>query len=257
MNRKKIEKLKEREELLYGIQPVLGALQQRKRHLDRLFLKKDADSSERLTEIRKLAENLRLPVSEVTVSKLTKISSGAVHQGVVLCCGLLPFSTMLDLMQSDVGTHPLLVVLDQIEDPHNLGAIIRTCGFFEVNAVVVPKNQSSTLTPVVSKASAGVVEWFPVISVTNLARFLNEQKNKGFWVAGLEGDAPHRFTNFSRDRPLILVLGNEGLGIRRLVRKHCDWLVRIPGNQEVPSLNVSNAAAVALYHLQTLPPQTP
>ena len=243
-------------ELLYGIQPVLGALQQRKRHLDRLFLKKDADSSKRLTAIRKLAEKLILPVSEVTVSKLTKICSDAVHQGVVLRCGFLPFSSMHDLPKSAVGTNSLLVVLDQIEDPHNLGAIIRTCGFFEVNAVVVPQDHSSGLTPVVSKASAGVAEWLPIISVKNLARFLNEQKTKGFWVAGLEGDAPHRFTDFSRDRPMILVLGNEGRGIRRLVRKHCDWLVCIPGNEEVSSLNVSNAAAVALYHLQTLP-QTP
>ena len=256
MNRKKGAKPNERSELLYGIQPVLGALQHKKRHLDQLYLKKDAYSSERLTEIRKLAEQLRLPVSEVTVSKLTEISSDAVHQGVVLRCGFLPFASMHDLPQSAVGTHSLLVVLDQIKDPHNLGAIIRTCGFFEVNAVVVPQDHSSGLTPVVSKASAGVAEWLPVISVTNLARFLNEQKTKGFWVAGLEENAPHRFTDFSRDRPMILVLGNEGRGIRRLVRKHCDWLVCIPGNQEVPSLNVSNAVAVALYHLQTLP-QTP
>jgi 23S rRNA (guanosine2251-2'-O)-methyltransferase len=180
----------------------------------------------------------------------------AVHQGVVLRCGFLPFTSMPDFPQSAVATQPLLVVLDQIEDPHNLGAIIRTCGFFEVNAVVVTQDHSSGLTPVASKASAGVLEWLPVISVTNLARFLNEQKTKGFWVAGLEGEAPDCFTDFSRDRPLILVLGNEGRGIRRLVRKHCDWLVSIPGNHEVSSLNVSNAAAVALYHLHTLP-QTP
>ena len=256
MNRKKDAKPKERTELLYGIQPVLAALKHRKRHLDQLFLKKDASSSERLNEIRKLGEKLGLPVSEIAVSKLTEISSDSVHQGVLLRCGYLPFATMHDLPQSTIGNHPLLVVLDQIEDPHNLGAIIRTCGFFDVSAVIVPQDHSSGLTPVVSKASAGVAEWFPVISVTNLVRFLNEQKTKGFWVAGLEGDAPHRFTDFSQDRPLILVLGNEGRGIRRLVRKNCDWLVSIPGNREFTSLNVSNAVAVALYHLQTLP-QTP
>ena len=242
----------ERTEFLYGIQPVLGALQHRKRHLYELYLKKDANSSELHTNIRRLAEKLSLQVSEVSVSKLAKISDDAVHQGVVLRCSYLPFSTMHDLPQLTEGKDPLLVVLDQIEDPHNLGAIIRTCGFFEVNAVVVPQDHSSGLTPVVSKASAGVSEWFPIISVTNLARFLNEQKSKGFWVTGLEGDAPNRFTFSPRDRPMILVLGNEGRGIRRLVRKHCDWLVSIPGNQKIPSLNVSTAAAVALYHFQTL-----
>ena len=256
MNRKKGAKLKERTELLYGIQPVLGALQHSKRLLNQLYLKKDADSSERLREIRILAEKIKLPVSEVPVSQLTVMCPDAVHQGVVLRCGFLPFTSMPDFPQSAVATQPLLVVLDQIEDPHNLGAIIRTCGFFEVNAVVVTQDHSSGLTPVASKASAGVLEWLPVISVTNLARFLNEQKTKGFWVTGLEGEAPDCFTDFSRDRPLILVLGNEGRGIRRLVRKHCDWLVSIPGNHEVSSLNVSNAAAVALYHLHTLP-QTP
>lgn len=253
MNRKKGAKLKERTELLYGIHPVLGALRHSKRQLNQLYIKKDADSSERLREIRILAEGIKLPVSEVPVSQLSAICPDAVHQGVVLRSGFLPFTSIPDFSQSTVGTQPLLVVLDQIEDPHNLGAIIRTCGFFEVNAVVVTQDHSSGLTPVASKASAGVLEWLPVISVTNLARFLNEQKTKGFWVAGLEGEAPDSFTEFSRDRPLILVLGNEGRGIRPLVRKHCDWLVSIPGNHEVSSLNVSNAAAVALYHLHTLP----
>ena len=168
MNRKKGTKLKERTEFLYGIQPVLGALQHSKRLLNQLYLKKDADSSERLREIRILADKIKLPVSEVTVSQLTVMCPDTVHQGVVLRCGFLPFTSMPDFPQSAVATQPLLVVLDQIEDPHNLGAIIRTCGFFGVNAVVVTQDHSSGLTPVASKASAGVLEWLPVISVTNL-----------------------------------------------------------------------------------------
>ena len=240
-------------DLLYGILPVLGALQHRRRRLDRLYLKKDADSSERLRDIRYIAEKIKLPLSEVPVTKLTKMCPNAVHQGVILRCGFLPFSSWNDLPQSEEGQYPLIVALDQIEDPHNLGAILRTCGFFDVSAVVVPQDHTSELTPTVSKSSAGVLEWFTVISVTNLARFLQEQKSKGLWVVGLDGDAAENVGNLKRDRPLILVLGNEGRGIRQLIRKRCDWLVSIPGNPKVSSLNVSNATAVVLSHLHNLP----
>ena len=240
-------------DFLYGILPVLGALSHRRRKLDHLYLKQDADSSERLREIRVLAEQHRVPLSEVPVKKLEEMCPNAVHQGVVLRCGALPFSSLSDLPQSAEGQYPLIVVLDQIEDPHNLGAILRTCGFFKVSGVVVPQDHTSGLTAVVAKASAGVSEWFPVISTPNLARFLQEQKAKGFWVIGLAGDATESVADFVPDRPLILVLGNEGKGMRRLSRKHCDWLVSIPGNPEVSSLNVSNAAAVVLFHLQNQP----
>ncbi|MBC8259308.1 MAG: 23S rRNA (guanosine(2251)-2'-O)-methyltransferase RlmB [SAR324 cluster bacterium] len=251
MPKKKKKQLKTRGELLFGIQPVFTALQQRKRQLDQLFIKQDTNSSERLSEILLLAEAINIPVSVVPVNTLTEMCPAAVHQGVVLHCGPLSFSSMQNLRKITETGYPLIIALDQIEDPHNLGAIIRSCGFFGVSAVVVPRDHSSSLTPVVSKASAGVAEWFPVVSVPNLARFLQEQKKNGYWVIGLDGASPDSLDDLSKDRPLILVLGNEGRGIRRLSRKHCDWLVRIPGNPDVSSLNVSNAAAVTLFHLQT------
>jgi 23S rRNA (guanosine2251-2'-O)-methyltransferase len=237
-------------DFLYGILPVRCALSHRRRKLDHLYLKTDADSSERLREIRMLAEQHGVAVEEVPVKKLEEMCPEAVHQGVVMRCGALPFASLSDLPQTVEGEYPLIVVLDQIEDPHNLGAILRTCGFFKVSAVVVPQDHTSGLTAVVAKASTGVSEWFPVISVPNLARFLQQQKSKGFWVIGLAGDAAESVAELSQDRPLILVLGNEGKGMRRLSRKHCDWLVSIPGDQQVSSLNVSNAAAVVLFHLQ-------
>ena len=236
-------------ELLYGILPVLGALQHRRRKLDHLYLKYNSDTSERLREIRMLADKIQLKVSEVPITELAEMCPDTVHQGVVLRCRALPVSSWSDLPRTAEGQHTLIVALDQIEDPHNLGAILRSCGFFNVNAVVVPQDHSSGLTPTVSKSSAGVSEWFPVISVPNLARFLQEQKSKGLWVVGLDGEATESVANLVRDRPLILVLGNEGRGLRQLIRKRCDWLVRIPGNPQVSSLNVSNAAAVSLYHL--------
>ena len=137
-----------------------------------------------------------------------------------------------------------------------MGAVLRTCGFFDVSAVVVSKDHSCGLTPVVSKSSSGVVEWLPVISVTNLSRFLQKQKSEGYWIVGLAEESNQSFSQLVRDKPLILVVGNEGRGIRPLIRKQCDWLVSIAGNPEVSSLNVSNAAAVALNHFYVLPEST-
>ena len=180
----------------------------------------------------------------------------AVHQGVVLRCGILPFSPISVLPLPVEGKLPLIVVLDQIEDPHNLGAVLRTCGFFDVNAVVVSKDHSCGLTPVVSKTSSGVAEWLPVISATNLTRFLQKQKSEGYWIVGLTEESNQSVSQLVRDKPLVLVLGNEGRGIRPLIRKQCDWLVSIAGNPKVPSLNVSNAAAIALNHFYVLPEST-
>ena len=235
---------------LYGVLPVEAALIHRRRKIDHLYLKKAADSSKRLRKIRLLGEQYGIPVSEVSVKKLEEMCPDALHQGVVLSCESLPYSSFSDLPQTVEGKYNLIVALDQIADPHNLGAILRTCGFFKVSAVVVPQDHSSGLTAVVAKASAGVSEWFPVISVPNLARFIQQQKSNGFWVVGLVEDAVENVSELSQDRPIILVLGNEGKGLRPLSRRHCDWLVSIPGNPEVSSLNVSNAAAVVLFHLQ-------
>ena len=244
-----LESANHKNDLLYGIQPVLSALRHEKRSLKKLYLKKKSNFSERLNEIREIAEEIRIPVVEVSATKLSEMSSNSVHQGVVLHCSSLSFSSIEDFQKNFTEKDSLIVALDQIEDPHNLGAILRTCGFYNVGAVVVPRDHTSRLSAVVSKASAGVSEWFPVISVPNLSRFLSEQKSKGFWVIGMEEKAIDSLAYLKRDRPLIIVFGNEGRGIRHLVKNHCDHLYRIPGNSEISSLNVSNAAAVVLSHL--------
>ncbi len=236
-------------DILYGVQPVLSALRHGKRKLERLYLKKNAKFSERLKEIREIADGFMIPVSEVSSKKLSEMSLNSVHQGVILQCSSLSFSSINDFSKIFSEKHSIIVALDQVEDPHNLGAILRTCGFFNVGAVVVPRDHTSRLSAVVSKASAGVSEWFPVISVPNLARFLSEQKSKGFWTVGLEENANDSVFKLTSDRPLIIVFGNEGRGLRQLVKHNCDHLYRIPGNSEISSLNVSNAAAVVLSHL--------
>ncbi|MEC8844911.1 MAG: RNA methyltransferase, partial [SAR324 cluster bacterium] len=144
-----------------------------------------------------------------------------------------------------------LVVLDQIEDPQNLGAIIRSCGFFKMKALVLPKDHSCSISPVVSKASAGVAEWFPVIRETNINRMLEKKKKEGYWVLGLDAQADDEIDSLKVDRPFVLVLGNEGQGLRPLVQKNCDLMYRIGGNSDVDSINVSNAAAIALHKFYT------
>ena len=243
-------------ELLYGVQPVCAALRQRKRQFSELYIKRGKKNSRRIWEIRELAEELGITLREVPGKKLTEMCPEEVHQGVVLRCGSLPFSPISVLSLPVEVKLPLIVLLDQIEDPHNLGAVLRTCGFFDVSAVVVSKDHSCGLTPVVSKSSSGVVEWLPVISVTNLSRFLQKQKSEGYWIVGLAEESNQSFSQLVRDKPLILVVGNEGRGIRPLIRKQCDWLVSIAGNPEVSSLNVSNAAAIALNHFYVLPGST-
>ena len=235
-------------EFLYGIQPVFSALRHRKRKFLELFIKIGKNNSGRINEILELAEDIGITVNKVKGNKLSEMCPDSVHQGVVMRCGILPFSPISDLPQPAEGKLPMIVVLDQIEDPHNLGAVMRTCGFFDVSAVVLSKNHSCGLTPVVSKSSSGVSEWLTVIPMTNITRFLQKQKSEGYWIVGLAEESNQSLSKLEMGKPLILVLGNEGRGIRPLIRKQCDWLVSITGNREVSSLNVSSAAAIALNH---------
>tara|TARA_B100000945_G_scaffold299235_1_gene279710 strand:+ start:2087 stop:2845 length:759 start_codon:yes stop_codon:yes gene_type:complete len=235
-------------ELLYGIQPVYSALLHKKRHFSELFISRGKKKSERIREIRKLADEISININEVPGQKLNEMCPNVVHQGVVIRCSILPFSPISDLPKIIEDKLPLIVVLDQIEDPHNLGAVLRTCGFFDVRAVVLSKYNSCGLTPVVSKTSSGVAEWLTVISTTNLTRFIQKKKSEGYWIIGLAEESNQSFSKLERYNPLILVLGNEGRGIRPLIRKQCDWLVSITGNSKVSSLNVSSAAAIAINH---------
>jgi len=246
---KKQNKTNSNKSFIFGIHPVLKALQHRRRNLEKLYLKKNYFSSERLKEINRIASEIKLPIIEVSSTQLSVMCKNNVHQGVILFCSILPFYPLKNLQKISSVKNPIIVALDQIEDPHNLGAIIRTCGFYKVSALVVTRDHTSELTPIVSKASAGVLEWFPVFAIPNLSRFLHEQKSKGFWIVGLDEEASENLADITNDGPLILVMGNEGRGIRQLVKKNCDRLIKIPGNPKVSSLNVSNAVAVVLFHL--------
>ncbi|MBF0286528.1 MAG: 23S rRNA (guanosine(2251)-2'-O)-methyltransferase RlmB [SAR324 cluster bacterium] len=245
-------------ELLYGIQPVKEALVCQKRQIFYLYLKHggkspSTPSSERLEELARLAKKANIPVNRMDNRQMDQLVGGVLHQGSILSCGPVPYGDAHLLADPTPTEHRLFVALDQVEDPHNMGAIIRSSAFFHASGVIVPMNHSAPLTPTVSKSSAGVLEYFPVIGVPNLARFLEQQKKKGYWIVGLDADTEECISSLKWDRSYILVVGNEGKGMRQLVHATCDWHLSIAGNSEVSSLNVSNATAVALFQLTQHP----
>lgn len=232
---------------LYGVLPIEQALKHRRRNLHRLYLKKNYESSDRLKALQQLAQQQKVPWELVSVEELDRLCPDVTHQGVVLHCGPLPYVSESPLKQG--GKPQVWMALDQVEDPQNIGAIIRSCGFFGVEGVIVPEAHFPGITPSMAKTSAGVSEWLPIMVVKNLSRFLVQQKTRQYWVIGLDMEASEPLTALTKDRSLILVMGNEGKGLRNLIRQQCDWMVHIAGNTEVASLNVSNAAAIAMYQV--------
>jgi 23S rRNA (guanosine2251-2'-O)-methyltransferase len=240
------------EERLYGINPVEAALQAGRRRLQALALKSGPPSGP-LARLHRLAQSRGVPVSAIAASELEVLSGSPSHQGAVLRCGPLPVEAEAAALalppRLAEGRWPLLLALDQVEDPRNFGAVVRCAAAFGAQGVVVPRHHRAPYSPAASKASAGALETFPVFEVPNLARYLAQAKKQGFWVAGTVVAGGDPLDAFRLEQPLILVLGNEGRGLHDLIARSCDYRLTIP----LPgggSLNVAAAAAVLLYHLR-------
>jgi len=237
--------------VIYGINPVLEALKARR--VTRLRV--SARSDKRIDEILALAAKQGVPVDRVDAASLERAARGGVHQGIVAeAAETRPF-TITDLAKvagTEGASHrksqpPLVVVLDGIEDPHNVGAILRTCDAAGVSGVVRQERHAASLDGVVAKASAGAVSHVRIATVVNIARAIEELKDAHVWTIGLAGEADEAYTDVDWTLPSAIVLGAEGTGLRRLVRERCDRLVRLPMLGSVDSLNVSVAAGVVLY----------
>ena len=229
---------------VYGLHPVLEAL--RAKRVTELRVSPRAD--ERLAELVRLAETQGVAVRRVGVSELDRAANGGRHQGVVAeLAGGRATVSVEDLVIGAKGGAPLIVVLDGIEDPHNVGAIFRTVDAAGADGVVRQSRHAARLDGAAAKASAGAVAHVKVAEVVNIARALETLKAAGVWTVGLAGEAATRYSDVDLTVPTALVVGAEGTGLRRLVRERCDWVVSIPMAGHVQSLNVSVAAGIALF----------
>lgn len=229
---------------VYGINAVRSALDAGRVRELRVA---DRDTG-RLAELMTLAESLDVPIRRVAVQALDRDARGGVHQGVLALVVEGPTSaTLEDLVRGRPGAAPLIVVLDGVEDPQNVGAILRTVDAAGASGVVRQTRRAARLDGAAAKAAAGAAAHVPVVDVVNIARTLDELKDGGVWTVGLAGDAPTLYTDVDFTLPTALVVGAEGTGMRRLVRDRCDWVVAIPMAGHVGSLNVSVAAGVALF----------
>ncbi len=204
-----------------------------------------------INELRLLAEQRGVPVLEADQHELEEFAPGTTTQGVL---ALIPTRQLTDLASileqiRTSGETGFLLILDQIEDPQNFGALIRTAECAGVHGVLFPRHHAAPVTASVVKASAGATEHMPLAEVTNIVATVEELKKEGFWVVGMDSGGDRLFTDLDYSVPVALVVGNEGKGIRRLVKEHCDHLVRIPLFGKVPSLNASVAGALVMYEV--------
>jgi 23S rRNA (guanosine2251-2'-O)-methyltransferase len=227
-----------------GVHPVREALRAR-RPLDKVLIAKGTGGP-RIQEIVDLCRDSSVPVRFEAREMLDRVSKGIPHQGVVAFGAVHGFVELSEV----AADAKLLVLLDGVEDPHNLGAVIRTAHAAGANAVIVPERRAAPLTETVERAAAGALEYLPVARVTNVTQALEKLKQQGYWIYGLDERGTEQYDRVQYAQPTVIVLGGEGKGIHQGVQKHCDVLVKIPMSGQVSSLNVSVAAGVVLFELR-------
>ena len=238
----------QRSELIYGLHAVESLLKHNPVAVLQLWLQRGR-RDKRLHNIARLAEKHRIHVETIAADKLDKKLPGAVHQGVIASVRPVAANSV-SLEQLCERDRLLLLVLDAVQDPHNIGACLRTADAVGADAVIVSKNRSPGLTAVVRKVSSGAADSVPFVQVSNLARSLQMLREHGVWIVGAAGDADCSLYDCEVGAKTALVMGSEGKGMRRLTREHCDQLVSIPMRGSVESLNVSVATGVCLYHIR-------
>jgi 23S rRNA (guanosine2251-2'-O)-methyltransferase len=238
------------ENALVGRHAVLEALRAG-RPVSRVLVSHTAHGAGPLAEIVDTARRRGVPVQPVDARRLEALAHGLPHQGVAALTAVQALAQLDDLLEAARarGEPPFLIVLDGIEDPHNLGAVIRTAEAAGAHGVVVPRRRAAGLTPAVARASAGATAYLPVAGVGNVAAALATLKRADVWVVGADPEAGERYDDGALEPPVAIVVGAEGRGLHRLVRERCDRLVRIPLFGRVQSLNVSVAAALLLYEV--------
>lgn len=228
-----------------GVHAVYEALASRSQPIERIHIGREVHSS-KLKEILELARERNVPVRKEERMVLDRMAEGEVHQGIIAVSAALSYTDFEVLFKVQ---KPVVVVLDGVEDPHNLGAVMRTAEACQASGVIVPDRHSAPLSATVIKSSAGASAYLPVVRVKNLVNAIDELKRRGLWVVGVDPTGAQKWTDFDYTGAVALVLGGEHRGLRRLVREHCDVLVKLPMLGKLASLNVSVAAGVVLYEV--------
>ena len=233
---------------IYGINAVTESLKARGRSFAWVGVAKERHDL-RLQRVVDECRRQGVAVRFVSRPELDRMAGNNAHQGVVAVTSAKQYNDLDDVVAAKRGQFSLVVVLDGVEDPHNLGAILRTADAAGADGVVIPERRAAGVTPTVTKASAGASEHLPIAKVTNIGRTLEELKSKNLWIVGLDERAPQNYDSLDYKMDCAIVLGAEGKGVHELVRKKCDFLISIPMLGKVPSLNVSVAAGIMLYEI--------
>ena len=233
--------------LIIGRNPVIEALKADKL-IDLIFVNPEAEGSVKL--ILKLARDRNIPIKQVSEQKLSNMCDGLSHQGVIAMGACAEYKTPEELLEiaAQKGEDPFIIICDEIEDPHNLGAIIRTAETAGAHGVIIPKRRSASLNQTVFKTSAGAASWLPVARVANIAQTIDMLKKNGVWIYGTDGSGSN-YTDTSLTGPIALVIGSEGFGMSRLTKEKCDGLLSLPMKGKITSLNASVAAGIFMYEV--------
>jgi 23S rRNA (guanosine2251-2'-O)-methyltransferase len=240
--------MSENKDYIIGKNPVMEALRS-ERDINKILI---AESSQRgqMQPLIQLAKEANVIVQFVPKKKIDQISDEN-HQGVLAYVAAYQYAEMDDLFAAAEKKNetPFFILLDEIEDPHNLGSIMRTADAVGAHGIIIPKRRAVGLTATVAKASTGAIEHIPVVRVTNMARTIDDLKERGIWIAGTDASGKQDYRQFDGTLPLGLVIGSEGKGMGRLVRDKCDFLINLPMAGKVTSLNASVAAAILMYEV--------
>ena len=221
------------------------------RAINRIWCTSEIFSSEKFYTLLKNLKSSGVLIEEVSWNRLSQLTFGATHQGIALqlaCSKTIPLEKLIEFSKTK-SLNPIILALDGITDPHNVGAIIRSAEAFDCKGIIIPQRRSAGLTGTVAKVAAGALEHLPVCRVVNLNRAVEELKKNGFVVVGLSGDAQLSILKFKEKSPLLVIIGSEDKGISLLIQKKCDFLLNIPLRGKTSSLNASVAAAISLFHL--------
>lgn len=234
-------------EYVFGVHAVQAMLERSPKRVKQLVLTRGRLDA-RAQKLADLAENIGVGIRRVAPEEMDKLVDG-VHQGAIaeVAASQMWSEDMLERLLDSLDTPALLLVLDGVTDPHNLGACLRSADAAGAHAVVIPRDRSASLTPVVRKVACGAAETVPLVAVTNLARTLKQLQQRGLWVVGTAGEAEQLIYQVDLKVPSVIVMGAEGSGMRRLTREHCDYLAKLPMAGSVSSLNVSVASGICLF----------